>query len=362
MEVKNNIPQNTTKDVKHNIAQDIVRDTTQEIAQEIADEIIAVLPLRSADAYITKIYNRHDIDIIIEKVCRNLFNCSPKNDTCYRYNVILNGIRKLFVDYPALSILILTKLEKLLESQYITIDLLIIEHKCDRIDMKFYDNHSMNVRILKRLGEAYNNFPITKGMQMVICMCYANNDVLKQIFHTNNSFKPFILKHLIYTRNISLINKLIRSASNVELLKIIDWLDEPYNNSDVRWYIDKCNNIIKTITGITPYTFNNFSDNHLHDCLSQLLSCDNIAYLCSCNRDIIIQRIKFFERCCYRFEKFQLMLTESDRRYIGERCKGMMNILTKISIAKYMEKFGKYESPDNLNERHLADLIATFVR
>ena len=354
MDVKNNTPQNTTKD----ITQDITRDVTQ----EIADEIIAVFPLRSADPYITQIQTRRDIDIIIEKICRNLFNCTTQNDTCYRYNVILRGIRKLFVEYPSLSVLILAKLEKLLESQYNTIDLLIAEYKCDRIYMEFYDTHKMNVKILKRLGEVYNNFPITKGMQMVICMCYNNVTDLEQIFHTNNSFEPFILKHLIYTRNIGLINKLVRSASSVELIKIIDWLDEPYNNSDARWYINKWNNTIRIITEIIPYAFDNSSDKHLHDRLLQLLSCDNVAYLCSIYRDVTLQRIKFFERCCYRIEEIEPLLSELDKRYTGERCKAMILMLKKISIAKYMEKFGKYESPDNLNERHLIDLIVTFIK
>ena len=336
-------------------------DMKNDISQEIADKIIHILLLKNdekIDLYLTKIYDKFDIDIIIEKVLINLFNYPAYSE---QYNTILSGIRKIFTNYLTLSAIILIKLEELLESQYNTIELLIIDYQINDTSPNRRLNHKMNILILKRIGEIYHNFPITKKIQTVIHI--GNHDSeLQKIYNVNDSFTQFIIRHIVYTSHSYHISRMIRGSTDSELLKIINWLDEPYCEYNARQYIKDCNNTTKLLNGIELYSLQNIKQlryKHLHECLLHLINFDDLMFLCL-NRKIF-KSIKFFERYCCRVMECEPSINGIPDLRVYKRIKNALKSLTKISIAKQMQTLGAYDDPDNLNDRHLINLILMFI-
>mgnify|MGYP003423167171 CR=1 FL=1 len=272
-------------------------------------------------------------------------------------------IRKLFTPSYGLSLYIASKLKKILGSQQSVIDLLLINYQdCDA--RKVYRDarhiHETNVSVLKQIGYIYGDHVITPNIQDIIYLC-DDDEIIMELFYSNKLLWLPMLKHMIYTRNQYAINYIVHTAIKEDLIMMIELLDQPYNEDELDSYVRNMNILARKADYSNPWKISlKFpTATHLYGCLISLLEYNTIRYIF--DKKIHLKYIRFSEYCCDRVYKLIsnefYSLDSLDVHYSI-----LKRILERKCLTKRMLKFGAYESPDNLNERHLVDLIMTFVK
>lgn len=293
------------------------------------------------------------LDAAFDKLCPILFE---HLDNLYaRYM-----IRKIFVAAHNLALKIIIQLEKILESQYDTIEFLLINRQ-EKGDLytDIYSIQRENMIILEQIGKVYHNFPITKTMRNTIYLCGDMID-LELLFVTNESFWEIILKHAIYINCAHFSSGIFSKGDRIIIQKILRLIDEPYCVSDMLHHIREINDIRVKLNYIRHPNPTPYEAAHLHECLLSLLK-NNYDITDIIRQNNHLYSIKFFEQVYDRLFKTDPHHPVKSYKIIQFNYSIISRALAKKCLTKHMEKYGKYESPDNLNDRHLIDLIMTFV-
>lgn len=312
---------------------------------------------------LSELENYYNNDIVIEELCIMAFTNVKYHTDTYRHT-----IRKIFINSKRLALLILIKLEKILESQYDTIQFLFIDSynyilDPNKLTHGKYNSETIckiNTNVLIRICQLYNNFPITPHIQNTIYL----SDKLKYTnftAHSNVAFSSIMMKDIIYTRHIGSINLIIRSFTPTMLLNTLNRLDEPYYGIHMLDYIDNRNDVNESFTGkLQNRQIILYNASHLYECLLQLLDIDNLLFLVDCRMPVLLGNLKFYEYwCAYIYPKLDDKLKFNQYYYKVYRI--LMRFLAKKGINKYMSKFGAYDSSDNLNDCRITDMIVGYI-
>ena len=307
---------------------------------------------------ISIIQSREDM----ESLCDVLFSYAAR--PCAKY-----GIRFLF-NYKHYVQIIMNKANDIFKTKYDIINFFIIDYY-GREDFKIYKDiktiHEFNLKLLNSIGYFYEDIPRIPIIYNIIYMCNSFDDI-KQLFLANDSLWSPALKHMIYTKNISCINRIIRQLTQNNIPKVINILKEKYNKKQMYAYNYDVHEFRRLTGGISCYS--NPAAYHgvlyLYECMLQLLEYETVTYLFESK--IQLNDLRFFESCCnyilknFDFKGKRISLDQHRARLIfGDNYKCLIKILSKKCLTKYMEKFGAYDKSDNLNERHLVDLIVTYI-
>ena len=149
--------------------------------------------------------------------------------------------------------------------------------------------------------------------------------------------------------------------SKIKILRIFKLLEEPYDVNYVMSYIQNVNNIRK----LTNRSYCNYQINwdmkYLYECLPENLETETLLHLYKLG--IHLQYIRFFEQLCnIESDPTKKYCVSTDSVWKDEEYLPLLKVLSKKCLTKYMEKFGAYDKQDNLNDRHLVDLIVTFIK
>mgnify|MGYP003407238388 CR=1 FL=1 len=298
---------------------------------------------------------------IIDKICDSLFLAKQSSYAKY-------GIRTIFTRERRNVMMVIEKVHKIFPTKYDIIKFLLIDYYDQTELTQIYKSidymHKMNLKILTSIGCIWNEIPVIPVVNNVIYMCGMAD--IKNVFYTSDSRCLPVIKHMIYTRNVN-INDIIKSLNTVKLSRLFELLKEPYDLKLMLIHNKNIQNIKKT----TNYTnFYNipmpyYDVTYLYECMADLIDYPTFIHLRKMKMHMY--SMKFFERCFQSIGFQHIQDTDSlDWMLSGNTTDGeflrLMQVLSKKCLTKYMEKFGAYESSDNLNERHLIDLILAFVK
>lgn len=280
----------------------------------------------------------------------------------FRSTYVQYGIRMLFVsDYRNI---IMKHLYDKFKSSHGMINYLLINYR-GRNELEIYKTiheiNNWNYKILDIIRDLTYEIPFSSIIQDMIFMSDINQ--IKLLFMTNEAFQIPVIKHLIYTKNHIVNYVICNMVSYLDmLLKIISALHETYDEQKTIEYNQNIN-YLRGPEQLLPYT----NAEYLYECMMQLLNYETVTQLFQWK--VHLCDIKFFEVCCnhimknFDFRGKRISIDQHRARLIfGDNYKCLIKVLSKKCLTKRMLKFGAYDQSDNLNERHLVDLIMTFIK
>lgn len=278
------------------------------------------------------------------------------------------GIRFLLTKEKHARI-ILNKATKVFKTKYDIINFFIIDYY-GRDDFKIYEDiesiHKFNLELLDALGHFYTDIPNIPVINNIVRMCDKSDDIIL-LFFINESFWPAALKHVIYTRNAYVINYVLLHLDKKDISKIIYLLNERYSANQMLIYNNEIKEM-KRLIGQKKYWVDPtcYNVTYFNECILQLLHYETVTQLFL--QKLHLNNIKFFEVCCnYMIQKLdfrdkRISIEQHRARLVfDDNYKCLMKVLLRKCLTKRMLKFGDPASSDNLNERHLVDLIVTFI-
>lgn len=292
--------------------------------------------------------------IIYGKICLILFENIDNKYTRF-------GIREIFIHMKPLRAMICVHLDNIFNSKQKTIDYLLIDYR-DPITYKFYEARciqSTNVdSLLRYITEIYGNIIETPLILDIICMCYDRHFILDLFNEHHNLYLP-IVRHIIFRQDSTSMNSILRNITPCLIETFIKQLNVKYCDADLINYNNNINIIINKFgysckwKPVKPY----HGATYLYECLILLIEDWSIERLFM--RDSHMIYMNLFEVCCNGLKNGGD--NKLYHRRIRNDCRILIRVLSKKGLIKYMEKFGAYESPDNLNDCRVADMILTFI-